>query len=68
MTFRPAYTQLNVLGSIFVNVPFMALTATANSGTKSLIIESLQLKDVELIEVNPDGENIFYNVKSIPWR
>ena len=49
-----------------MNVPFMALTATANSGTKSVIIESLQLKDVELIEVNPDRENIFYNVKSRP--
>ena len=65
-TFRPAYGKLDILGSIFANVPFLALTATANSETKSMIIESLQLTDVELIEVNPDRENIFYDVKNRP--
>ena len=42
----------------------MALTATATSETKSIIIESLQLKNVEVIEVSPDRENIFYDVKT----
>ena len=42
----------------------MALTGTATSETKSIIIGSLQLKDVGVIEVSPDRENIFYDVKT----
>ena len=41
----------------------LALTATATTSTKELIIDSLRLDNAFLVEANPDRSNIFYESK-----
>ena len=54
------------LSSIFPSIPHVALTATATTSTKELIIDSLQLDNAFLVEANPDRSNIFYENKLRP--
>lgn len=64
--FRPAYGNLDILSSIFPSIPHVALTATATTSTKELIIDSLRLDNAFLVEANPDRSNIFYESKLRP--
>ena len=61
--FRPAFAKLGEVRSIVgQNVPFVAMTATAEERTKNKIIELLHLKPPICIEASPDRVNIFYGI------
>ena len=57
---------MDILSSIFPSIPHVALTATATTSTKELIIDSLRLDNAFLVEANPDRSNIFYESKLRP--
>ena len=57
---------MDILSSIFPSIPHVALTATATTSTKELIIDSLRLDNAFLVEGNPDRSNIFYESKLRP--
>ena len=60
--FRPEYVQLGSLRSKFLNVPFIALTATADRQTRDDILLRLQLRDPEVFVSGFDRPNIRYTV------
>ena len=64
--FRPAYSKLGTLGSIFSSIPIVGLTATATVATKKKISESLGFVDAVTIEENPDRPNIFFSSSTRP--
>ena len=66
--FRPAYSKLDVLCSIFPHVPVVALTATATPTIKSKIIQSVGMNEPKLIEITPDRPNIFFESRRRPNR
>jgi len=68
--FRPEYVQLGRLRPKFPNVPFIALTATADNQTRADILLRLQLKDPQLFVSGFDRPNIRYSVveKSDPLK
>ena len=64
--FRPACGKLDVLSSLFPSVPHVALTATATKATQAYISDYLKLDEAVVIEVNPDRENSFNEIKMRP--
>lgn len=59
--FRPAYANMGtVLGQRFLDVPRMALTATADKRTLAEIKTTLRMKDPTVISVSPLRENLSY--------
>ena len=64
--FRPEYTQLAHLRERFTEVPFMALTATADKPTRRDITLQLRLRDPEPFVSSFDRPNLSLNV--LPGR
>ena len=56
--FRPEYTKLAVLKSKFKDVPFMALTATADKLTREDIVKQLGMTDAKMFISSFDRHNI----------
>lgn len=61
--FRVKYKQLNKLRTILLDVPFVALTATATDKVRTGIITSLAMKDPYIAIGSFDRKNLFYGVK-----
>lgn len=61
--FRPEYGQLGQIREWLPNVPFLALTATADAVTRFDIIERLQLREPALVQGSFDRPNIRYLVQ-----
>ncbi len=61
--FRPAYTQLGKLKTLFPNIPVMALTATADSATQEDIIEQLQIPNAIKHIGSFDRKNLYLEVR-----
>ena len=61
--FRPEYGQLGQLRRVLPNVPFMALTATADAATQQDIIERLGLRQPYCHRSSFDRPNIRYVVQ-----
>ena len=64
--FRPAYSKLSALGSIFPDTPILALTATANETYRKEIKESLGMRNVAVMERNPDRPSFYLKVALRP--
>lgn len=62
--FRPEYTKLAVLKSKFKDVPFMALTATADKLTREDIVKQLGMTDAKMFISSFDRHNISMTVVS----
>lgn len=60
--FRPEYVQLGSLRPTFPDVPFIALTATADPQTRADILLRLRLRDPEVFVSGFDRPNIRYTV------
>ncbi|MDG6778516.1 DNA helicase RecQ [Thiomicrorhabdus sp. zzn3] len=60
--FRPEYRQIGQLRNTFPQVPFIALTATADHATREDIVQRLQLRDPRIHISSFDRPNIFYRV------
>ena len=60
--FRPEYASLGQLKQYFPNVPYMALTATADDATRKDIISRLQFVDPHIYLGSFDRPNIRYNL------
>ena len=60
--FRPEYLQLSVLHERFPAVPRIALTATADTQTRSEIVSRLALQDARLFVSSFDRPNIRYTI------
>ncbi len=61
--FRPEYTQLGQLRSLFPDVPIMALTATADKITKQDIMKQLHIEQGRLFVSSFDRPNLSLDVK-----
>ncbi len=59
--FRPEYAALGQLKKCFVNIPVMALTATADDATRTDIIHRLQLDEPFTHLGSFDRANIRYS-------
>lgn len=60
--FRPEYRKLSNLRSIFPDVPFIALTATATSRVKQDITNQLKLRNAKTFVASFNRENLHYKV------
>ncbi len=63
--FRPEYTQLKVFRNSLPEVPFMALTATADKSARKDIEEQLELKDSKLFISSFDRKNLSIEVRGM---
>lgn len=61
--FRFDYTRLNELRTYFPEIPFLALTATADEQTRKDICKQLELKDPQTFISGFDRENIKYMIE-----
>lgn len=59
--FRPAYSKLGSLASIFPKIPLLGLTATATKTTQRKIEESLGMMEPTVTVINPDRKNIYWS-------
>ena len=60
--FRPEYSKLNVIKERFNTVPFIALTATADSMTQADIQSCLNITDKYVYKSSFDRPNIAYSI------
>ena len=60
--FRPEYSQLNIVKQRFQNVPFIALTATADAMTQADIQSVLSISNDYVFKSSFDRPNIAYTV------
>jgi ATP-dependent DNA helicase RecQ len=60
--FRPEYAALGTLRRVFPDVPFIALTATADPQTRDDVVDVLGLHDARLFTTSFDRPNIRYTV------
>ncbi len=63
--FRPAYLKLAALKDFFPNIPFIALTATANQSVQEDICSHLGLKDPAVFKKSFLRENLIYGVYEV---
>lgn len=61
--FRPEYIQMGRVRDRLPNVPFIALTATADARTRADILTRLHLKDPAIFVAGFDRPNIQYTVR-----
>ncbi len=61
--FRPAYTQLRTLKTLFPNAPILAFTATADYATQDDIISQLNIPDAEKHLASFDRKNLYLEVR-----
>lgn len=61
--FRPEYRQMGTFREWFSQVPFIALTATADRVTREDILEKLHFQDLRVHISSFDRPNIFYRVE-----
>ena len=61
--FRPEYTQLGQLRTLFPNVPIMALTATADKITKQDILKQMNIEEARTFIGSFDRPNLSLDVK-----
>ena len=68
--FRPEYLQLDKLRKLFTNIPFIALTATADKQTRKDILNSLHLQNANIHIASFNRPNIRYTVleKAKPYE
>lgn len=68
--FRPEYLQLGKLRKLFENVPFIALTATADKQTRKDILNRLHLESANIHVASFNRPNIRYTVleKTKPYE
>ena len=57
--FRPDYSKLCRLASLFPSAPILALTATAPKRTRDLLVENLHMKSPVIVIGNLNRDNIF---------
>jgi len=60
--FRPEYAQIGQLKTLFPHIPFLALTATADTATRQDILERLNLINPKIHISSFDRPNIRYRV------
>lgn len=63
--FRKEYKQLHMLRDVLMDVPFIALTATATNKVQNDIVHSLQMNDPYIAIGSFDRQNLFYGVKTL---
>ncbi|XP_068674590.1 bifunctional 3'-5' exonuclease/ATP-dependent helicase WRN-like [Montipora foliosa] len=59
--FRPHYGKLSVLAALFPNAPIAALTATATTGDRHTICNTLCLRNPKLVIANLNRPNVFFS-------
>lgn len=65
MAFRPSYRRLGALHGQLGKPPIIALTATASKHTQELILESLNVKDAEIIVTGFFRDNIKIKIHKV---